>query len=292
MYFCTHIGTHLFHPDTNRKIQPMKQQTFSYQGAQQRSSLMDLQLPNTEYNNLVLFVHGYKGFKDWGAWSLVQAFFIANGIGFAKINLSHNGGTTKDPIDFPDLEAFGLNRYTYELEDITAAMDKLAEYISLNNVNLWLIGHSRGGGDVVLSAHHPRIKGIITWASIADIARRFPKGEELEKWRETGVRFVENTRTHQKMPHYFSFYEDWKNNQDRLNIQLHASRLSKPALHIHGTHDQAVHCEEAKELARWTNGTLHLIPEANHTFGASHPWREEHLPKDLQLVFNAIKIGK
>jgi uncharacterized protein len=262
----------------------MTRQTLTFKGAQQRLSLMDLQIPALPYHHLVLFVHGYKGFKDWGAWSLAQEFFVANGIGFAKINLSHNGGTIDNPIDFPDLIAFGQNRYTYEIQDIAAAIDTLSECIPLNGVSLWLIGHSRGGGDVVLSAHHPMVKGIITWAGIADIASRFPKGEALHKWRETGVRFVENSRTQQNMPHYYSFYEDWENNQDRLNIRQHASRLSKAALHIHGTNDQSVHFEEAKELASWTNGTLHLIPEASHTFGASHPWRAEHLPKDLELV--------
>jgi hypothetical protein len=52
---------------------------------------------------LIIFCHGYKGFKDWGAWDLVAEEFANNNFVFVKFNFSHNGGTAKNPIDFPDL---------------------------------------------------------------------------------------------------------------------------------------------------------------------------------------------
>ena len=67
---------------------------------------------------LVIFCHGYKGFKDWGAWDLVAKEFAKNDFFFLKFNFSHNGGTVDDPIDFPDLEAFGNNNFSHELNDI------------------------------------------------------------------------------------------------------------------------------------------------------------------------------
>ncbi|RZV60365.1 MAG: alpha/beta hydrolase, partial [Flavobacteriaceae bacterium] len=42
---------------------------------------------------LVIFCHGYKGFKDWGAWDLVANAFMEAGCFFVKFNFSHNGGT-------------------------------------------------------------------------------------------------------------------------------------------------------------------------------------------------------
>ncbi len=66
---------------------------------------------------LIIFCHGYKGFKDWGAWPLLSEALAASGFVVIKFNFSHNGGTHKQPIDFPDLEAFGNNNYTKELED-------------------------------------------------------------------------------------------------------------------------------------------------------------------------------
>ena len=60
----------------------------------------------SDSNPLIIFCHGYKGFKDWGAWNLMAEAFAKIGFCFIKFNFSHNGGTIEQPIDFPDLEAF------------------------------------------------------------------------------------------------------------------------------------------------------------------------------------------
>ena len=69
---------------------------------------------NNQPKKVVVFCHGYKGFKDWGAWNLMAEEFAKAGFFFIKFNFSHNGGTPEQPIDFPDLEAFGNNNYTKE----------------------------------------------------------------------------------------------------------------------------------------------------------------------------------
>ncbi len=46
---------------------------------------------------IVVFCHGYKGFKDWGAWNLMATHFANTGYCFIKFNFSHNGGTIKNP---------------------------------------------------------------------------------------------------------------------------------------------------------------------------------------------------
>ena len=40
---------------------------------------------------VVVFVHGFKGFKDWGHFPLLADFFAGQGFVFVKLNLSHNG---------------------------------------------------------------------------------------------------------------------------------------------------------------------------------------------------------
>ncbi len=40
---------------------------------------------------VILFIHGFKGFKDWGAHNLVAEFFASRGYRFLKFNLSHSG---------------------------------------------------------------------------------------------------------------------------------------------------------------------------------------------------------
>jgi dienelactone hydrolase len=67
---------------------------------------------------LTIFVHGYKGYKDWGAWELMGEKFAKAGFYFVKFNFSHNGTTIESPDEFADLEAFGENNYSKELEDL------------------------------------------------------------------------------------------------------------------------------------------------------------------------------
>ncbi|PHR46208.1 MAG: alpha/beta hydrolase [Fluviicola sp.] len=263
----------------------MKLENAVYTGANERDSLIDLEIPEKlECKHLILFVHGYKGYKDWGAWHLVQNYFVERGIGFCKFNLSHNGGTTENPIDFPDLEAFAENRYTYEVEDIACALDWIEKNVDLSEMKVHLIGHSRGGADVILAGKDERVDSITTWASISNIEKRFPEGEELEKWRETGVRTVKNSRTNQDMPHNFSMYEDWELNKSHLDIEAHARALELPSLHLHGDIDDAVSIIDSENLSSWTGGKLIVISDGNHTFGSKHPWTDDSLPPKLYEV--------
>jgi hypothetical protein len=263
----------------------MKIENAVYTGANEKKSLIDLEIPEKmECQHLVVFVHGYKGFKDWGAWNLVQQYFVERGIGFCKFNLSHNGGTIENPIDFPDLEAFADNRYTYEVEDIPCAIDWIEQNVDLSEMKVHLIGHSRGGGDVILAGKDERVNSIITWSSISDIEKRFPKGEELEEWKEKGVRTVKNGRTNQDMPHNYSMYEDWELNKPLLNIKEHAEALSKTCLHLHGDIDEAVSITDSESLSNWTEGKLIVISDGNHTYGSKHPWTDDNLPPKLYEI--------
>jgi predicted dienelactone hydrolase len=95
---------------------------------------------------LVIFIHGYKGYKDWGAWNLMAEKFAEAGFFFVKFNFSHNGTTVEDPHNFADLEAFGNNNYSKELSDLGFVIDHFIENPRVDREKVILIGHSRGGG--------------------------------------------------------------------------------------------------------------------------------------------------
>ena len=63
---------------------------------------------------LVIFAHGFQGFKDWGPWPLAAEIFASKGFPFLKFNFSHNGTSTSDYSDIHDLEAFGSNNFEIE----------------------------------------------------------------------------------------------------------------------------------------------------------------------------------
>ncbi|MFC7356233.1 alpha/beta hydrolase family protein [Jejudonia soesokkakensis] len=240
---------------------------------------------------IVIFCHGYKGFKDWGAWNLVAEEFAKKEFFFLKFNFSHNGGTVDQPIDFPDLEAFAQNNYSKELENLERIIkhvqtaQKYADDADVTNISL--IGHSRGGGIVLIKAEENNaVKRVITWAGVSDYKVRFKEGTEaFKKFKETGRMFVENGRTKQQMPHDWQFYEDFIANEERLTIQRAATNLDKPWLIIHGDSDTSVNVSEGKALHRWNpKSTLEIIKEADHVFGAKHPWGKKTLPKHLKKV--------
>ncbi len=261
-----------------------------YVGSAGRKSLVDFQLPS-DAKGVIIFVHGYKGFKDWGPWNLVQNYAVAAGFGFVKFNMTHTGGTITDPIDFPDLDAFGKNTYTFEINDLLVIIDEIFRMLDQEcdlKIPIFLLGHSRGGGIATLATSRTsKIAKVVSWAGISDIASRFPHDELLAEWEQTGVMYVQNQRTKQDMPHYFSFYEDFKLHVSDLSIETAARAMKIPFKQLHGDMDVSVSISEGQNLAYWTGTELAIIKGADHTFGAQHPWNQMNLPEDLA---QALKI--
>lgn len=253
-------------------------------GSDNRPSLMDA-LIREDDKAVVIFVHGYKGYKDWGCWGLMQDFFTQRRYGFVKFNISHNGGTIDNPIDFPDLEAFGSNRYSYELNDLNLIIAETYRLIHQEleiKLPIYLLGHSRGGGIVVLAAaQNEKVDKVVSLAGICDIGSRFPTGDALLEWEQTGVMHVQNARTGQSMPHYYSFYEDFLDHRNELDIEAAARKIVVPFMQIHGDMDVSVSISEGIRLSQWTDTDLCVIQGAEHTFGAEQPWEASELPEDL-----------
>ena len=249
----------------------------------EKDILMDVTSLQSDPIGIVIFCHGYKGYKDWGAWNLVSGEFARNGFAFVKFNFSHNGGTIENPIDFPDLKAFGNNTYGKEVADLNSVIDwSNKEY----DAPIYIIGHSRGGGIVTLVAgENTNVSKVISWAAVADFKERFPVGEKLQEWKDKGVYNVLNGRTKQEMPHYYSFYEDFIENEMNLTISKAAKSIRIPHLVIHGNMDEAVSIKHAYRLSSFNpKAELEIIIDANHTFGSKHPWCDNFLPKALRKV--------
>jgi len=127
-------------------------------------------------------------------------------------------------------------------------------------------------------------------AGISSFKARFHEGtQEFKDWQESGVKYVENARTKQQMPHYFQFYEDFIQNENRLSIKRAVNNLRVPHLIIHGDNDTSIFIKEAENLHRWNPmSTLKIIDGANHVFGSHHPWKSDGLSQGLQEVVNLI----
>ena len=240
---------------------------------------------------VIIFVHGFKGFKDWGPFNLLANEIAREGFVFTKLNLSHNGTTPENPLEFADLEAFGRNTFSMELDDIGTFIDYLAEGGS--NVpdseadfsRFLMIGHSRGGGLAILKTFEDkRIHALATWAAINDIDQRWPEAY-IQEWKRKGVQQIYNSRTGQTMPLYYQIVEDYFQNKKRLDIPKAVKNMKQPHLIVHGTQDETVPVEIAKEMGQWNSkAELILVKDANHTFGGQHPYTESVLPTHMHKV--------
>ena len=262
---------------------------FVIESSESRPIVGDITYINSnQEKDLIIFCHGYKGFKDWGCWNLMANKFVSSGFHFLKFNFSHNGGTITNPIDFPDLKAFSENNYSIEVNDVSRVIEFIkSDEFSLNYKQTHIIGHSRGGGIACLAASKfKEIKNLITLASVSNFGERFPNQNEIEKWKKNGVRYVENMRTKQMLPHLYQFYQNYLENQKELNIETAIKKFEGRFLICHGTMDMAVNFKNSLNLLKWAkNGRLFDL-RTNHTFGTKHPYESKDIPIPLNEVID------
>ncbi|NOY06089.1 MAG: hypothetical protein GXO82_05590, partial [Chlorobi bacterium] len=146
---------------------------------------------------VIIICHGFKGFKDWGAFPAVADFFARQGWIAIRFNFSHNG-IGDNETEFTELDKFAENTLSKEMEDLQAVIDEVTGGrllpFAANTGRLALLGHSRGGGIAILKAvEEPRVKAVVSWASVSTFDRWGP--ETRKRWKEKGVIEVMNTRT-------------------------------------------------------------------------------------------------
>lgn len=261
-------------------------------GSKEKPILLDVFYKNNGVAKpIVIFSHGFKGFKDWGHFDFVAEQFAEADFVFVKFNFSHNGTTVEDPLNFADLEAFGNNNHSIELDDLKKVMDWILSYEPLKQEidpnKLYLLGHSRGGGVTIVKAGEDRrVKKIATWAAVSDLVNR-NKQRTIETWKRDGVVYAKNARTKQDMPLYYQFYENLMANKERFNIHHAIKRFDIPFLIVHGTEDQAVPFHDAEDLLKSAkHAKLITVEGGDHTFGAKHPFVLEELSEMTKDVID------
>jgi dienelactone hydrolase len=225
---------------------------------------------------VVVILHGFKGFKDWGMFPPTARKLGERGLATVALNASRNG--VEDRLeDFTDLPAFARNTPRREVGDIRRVMEgirsgELGE--GLDPRRIGLLGHSRGGGVVLLAAAaEPTVRSVVTWASISTFWRYTDRA--VAEWRRAGRLDVPNARTGQLMWLDRSVLEDLEASRDEYDLAAAAGRLRAPLLAVHGEQDEAVDPADSERLVRWAGSAdkrLLVIPKTGHTFGAAHPW--------------------
>jgi pimeloyl-ACP methyl ester carboxylesterase len=254
----------------------------------------DLYAPQSESGTLpvIIFLHGFKGFKDWGTFP--DAFFEIARQNFAvlAINFSHNGIGDQSDV-FSELELFRTQTLSQELNDVKTVIEavrngRIGQTAGLHDMfPIGMIGHSRGGHTAVIAAaENDDVTCLVTWSAVADCMESWSESM-INDWKTSGVTEVLNSRTQQKMPIARQLYDEVEANKSRFSARERVKELYIPCLFIHGSADETVPHRSAQRLfedcASYEKEKI-LIEGANHTFGSVHPYNYDELPAHFTEV--------
>lgn len=238
----------------------------------------------------VVYLHGFKGFKDWGWVPYIAECLDEFGIRLLAPNFSHNGiGAVPD--QFTELDKFRDNTFSMEVEE---AVEFVQAYCQgkFGEVNddpqLALLGHSRGGGIALLSAWRlPAVRCVCTWAAVSTFAR-YPEAT-IAEWKAAGVLDVVNARTGQVLQLGYQLHEDLLAHlPGSLDIEAAVRALPQPLCIVHGSADLAVPLADGEAIADWSypNREFHVIPDADHVMNIRHPWGGTSAALERALSFS------
>ncbi|MEM7164614.1 MAG: alpha/beta fold hydrolase [Planctomycetota bacterium] len=224
---------------------------------------------------VVVFCHGFKGFKDWGGWPWLSRRLAARGFIVNRFNFSYCGVAHSD--DLHDEPAkFSQNTYGLEIDDLRALLARRQEW-GINDVpcrgTVGLLGHSRGGLVSLLYAPDDLTIGAVATLGAPGRSDRFDD-EQVAEWRRVGKMEIPNARTGQLLHLDRSVLEDYESNRERYNVAAAIDRRAVPTMVIHAADDATVGIDEAHLIYNRVQAPrrLEVFPEGGHTFGTKHPF--------------------
>ncbi len=227
---------------------------------------------------LIIILHGFKGFKDWGflpelATSLSRSDYVTLSMNFSKNGIGPDGKT------FTALDDFAANTISQELSDVQMVLEavlngKIGKQV-IDPERIGILGYSRGGAVALLSAleFEDTIGAVVTWATVGNLFRY--SDEQLKQWQEQGYLEVQSKFVKQPLKVNWSYYQDLQENIERYNLPERIKELETPTLFIHGDADKTVPSEESKQLFENCGAPskrLEILEETDHTFGIRHPF--------------------
>lgn len=235
----------------------------------------------------IIYVHGFKGFKDWGFVPYMSDYFAKSGFFVITFNFSHNG-VGENLLEFDEPDKFAKNTLSLEVSELNEIINAYQGgfFGESSGKGIGIIGHSRGGAiSLFVGSERNEVKAIAAWSSIAKLDRFTPR--QKEEWMKNGFFEVVNSRTNEVISLDTSLLEDIeKNRLSSLNLEQAVKNLNKPLLIAHGEQDLTVTLDEAKMLYEWSEedkSETYFIPATGHTYGIKHPFEESNPAFDSLL---------
>ncbi|KAH0893417.1 hypothetical protein HID58_055846, partial [Brassica napus] len=230
-------------------------------------------LHETGSKEIVILCHGFRSSKDNQIMKNVAAALEKEGISAFRFDFSGNGESEG---------SFYYGNYNYEADDLRSLIQHFSD---LNRVVPIILGHSKGGDVVLLyaSKYHD-ISNVINLSGRYDLKKgiRERLGEDfLEKIKEQGFIDVNSGRSVYRVTE--------ESLMERLNTDMHEAclKIDKDCrvLTVHGSDDEVITVEDAKEFAKIIpNHKLEIVEGADHRYTG-------HQSQLVSIVMEFIKTG-
>ncbi len=220
--------------------------------------------PNQKPLAIIVMVHGFLGYKDYGFFPYFARSFADAGFAVHRFNLGHSGMTNEiDTFARPDL--FEHDSWNHQVTDVKAVMaavrqGELSNCTDQNNdcsnVPIVLWGHSRGGVTALLTAGRlfrdcgdstPDLAGVMTIAA-PSFTNRMTQVEQNAVL-DAGYAEVTSGRTGQSLridAQWLTEQIDQPEDHDLLSLVAY---IHTPMLITHGKDDPTVPATCVNEIA-------------------------------------------
>jgi pimeloyl-ACP methyl ester carboxylesterase len=228
---------------------------------------------------LVLILHGFKSWKDWGFFPYVAEQIAETGAIGVNISFSHCGVTPgSDIID--KVEEFSNETITHQIQDVMHVISSIKSN-KIDGIDLtekwdgriFIIGHSRGGAIAILVASRIEgINGLALWAPIARFIRVSSRQRQL--WINEGRFTFHDAQSGIELYIKRNYIDDIEKN-NHFDLIKAASLLTTPVIFLHGKQDLTVNIKESEMLfdaIQNKNKKIEIIERTGHTFGINHPF--------------------
>ena len=226
---------------------------------------------------LVLVLHGFKGYKDYGFFPHLTQRLADIGTVAVRFNFSHSG-IDDDPSTFGRPDLFERDAWSKQLADVQAVIAAaeaggLPHADRMDLARLAVAGHSRGGVTALLTAGSDRrVRATVSLS--APSATDTLSEDDKQAIRERGFIVSPSSRTGQDLRISRAWLDDLEQNVVKLDLLAAVARIDGPLLIAHGTGDASVPVECAHAIARACGGEAEilLVEDAGHTFDCANPF--------------------
>jgi len=250
--------------------------------------------PGPPPRGVILLVHGFMGYKDYGLFPFVAEQFAVAGVIAHRFNLTTSGITENfQTFERPDL--FELGTWSNNVTDIDAVIDAVEQgTLAGRGRGMILMGHSRGGVGVLLAAGRRFMEGRkavpvgVISASAPSRPWRFAQSQKQEIL-DRGFLEVKSSRTGQDLRVGRAFLDEQIADPQAHDIARHIAALRCPLLVVHGTADPTVPPRDASEIAAMAGEAiphhLELVEGGDHVFNTPNPFPMNGAPSPQLRAF-------